>query len=63
MAISEATIREFQQVVKEDYGQELSLAQAAEILRTWVGYFDLLARIASQKNDNDNEKTKLHKII
>ncbi len=56
MTISEATIREFQQVVKEDYGKELTLPQASEILATLVGYFELLNRIDARKNENEYGK-------
>lgn len=43
--ITETTIKDFQQVVSEDYGRELSFQEAKEILAGMVGYFDLLAKI------------------
>lgn len=43
--ISEITIKDFQQAVSEDYGKEISLQEAKEILTGMVGYFDLLAKI------------------
>jgi hypothetical protein len=32
-------------VVREEYGREVSFAEAAEIANTLVGYFDTLAKI------------------
>lgn len=43
--ISEITIKEFQQVVSEDYGREISFQEAKKMLADMVGYFDLLAKI------------------
>ena len=54
MKISEATIEEFRQAVKEDYGKDVGLAEASEILRTLVGYFDLLAKIHHRKQAENN---------
>lgn len=45
MAISETTIEEFRQILKEDYEEEMTLEKASKILYTLVGYFDLLAKI------------------
>lgn len=57
MAISEATIREMQQILKEDYGKDLTLGEVAEITKNLVGYFDLLARIHyREKNKNDYDE-------
>ena len=60
MKISETTIEEFRQAVKEDYGRDIASAEASEVLRTLVGYFDLLAKIhhrEATKNNYDNETT------
>lgn len=55
--LSEATILELKEIIKEEFGRELSLAEASEIANTLVGYFDLLAKIhhRDQINDNENE--------
>jgi hypothetical protein len=50
--ISEITIKEFQQVVAEDYGRELSFQEARKILTDMVGYFDLLAKIDFRRKMN-----------
>jgi len=61
MAISEATIQEFQQILKEDYGRDVTQAEASEIISTLVGYFDLLAKIyhreKTKNNDGNNKPT------
>jgi hypothetical protein len=43
--VSDAIIKELQQIVREDYGREISLGEAAAIMNDMVGYFDLLAEI------------------
>lgn len=53
--LSEATILELKEIIKQEYGRELSLAEASEIANTLVGYFDLLAKIHHQDQINDNE--------
>lgn len=61
MFISEATIQELQRILKENYGRNVTQAEASEITRTLVGYFDLLAKIYHQektKNDYDDNKSK-----
>jgi len=61
MAISEATIKEIQQILKEDYGKDITYAEASEITRTLVGYFDLLAKIYHREkteNNYDDNKPK-----
>lgn len=42
---SEQTIEKFRDVVKKEYGVELTLKEASEILQNWTAYFDLLAKI------------------
>lgn len=61
MPISEATIQELKQILKEDYGKEVTQAEVSEIARTLVGYFDLLAKIYHRekvKNNYDDNKSK-----
>lgn len=43
--ISDATIREFQAVIKAEFGVTLNDKDATETLLNWVAYFDLLAKI------------------
>ncbi len=56
MTISEATIKEMQKILKEDYGQNITQAEALEITRTLVGYFDLLAKIYHRNNLSPPQK-------
>ncbi len=42
---SEQTIEKFRDVVKKEYGVDLTLKEASEILHNWMAYFDLLAKI------------------
>lgn len=59
MAISEATIQELKQVLKEDYGKDVNQAEASEILRALVSYYDLLAKIHHrEKTQNNYENDK-----
>ena len=43
------TIIELQTIIREEYGRSLSFAEASEIANTLVSYFNLLAKINSQK--------------
>lgn len=43
--VSEQTIKEFQEAVKDEYGVILETAEAIRILSNWVGYFNTLATI------------------
>lgn len=54
MKISEATIEEFRQAVKEDYERDITSAEASEITHTLVGYFDLLAKIYHREKNKNN---------
>lgn len=56
MAISDETIKEFRDVVKEEYGTEMSQEEASEHLRQIVGYFDLLHKIDTRENPKKYEQ-------
>jgi len=43
--ITETTIKDFQEVVKAEYGIQLDSTEARSVLENWVSYFDLLAKI------------------
>ena len=59
MSLSDQTIQELQQILKEDYGREIPSAEASEIAHSLVGYFDLLAKIyhLEAKNYDDDKST------
>jgi len=43
--VSQKLILELQQIIKEEYGKELSISDVSEIANGMVGYFNLLAKI------------------
>lgn len=43
--VSEETIRELVQALKEEYGKEVSFEEASRILADLVSYYDTLAKI------------------
>jgi hypothetical protein len=53
--INESLKNEFQQAIKEDYGENVSVFEAGQILTDFVGYFDKLAEIhhkdLTERND------------
>lgn len=49
-------MKEFRDVVKEEYGEDMSIEEASESLRNIVGYFDLLHKIDIRDNPEKNER-------
>ena len=43
--ISQTLVVEFQQAIHDEYGKDVSLKDASEILTDLISYFDLLAKI------------------
>lgn len=43
--ISDETIKEFQDAVKDEYGLDLTFKEASDILLGLVNFYDLLAKI------------------
>jgi hypothetical protein len=57
--LSDATIQELKQILKEEYGRNVDLKEVSKIAHTLVGYFDLLAKIRHRekvKNKYDDDK-------
>jgi hypothetical protein len=52
--LSQDIIKEFQQAILEDYGEEVDLVEAGKILTDLVGYFDKLAEIHYNDLTNKN---------
>lgn len=50
--LSEAKIEELRQIIREDYGRDLTHEQSADIANTIVRYFDLLAKIKHREIQN-----------
>lgn len=51
--ISKKLAEQFHEVLKQDYGQDVTLVEAAEMLGKIVGYYDLLAKINFEKTQDD----------
>jgi hypothetical protein len=53
--LSQATIEELRQILKDEYGKDMNQADVSEIAHTLVGYYDLLAKIYHrEKTENNN---------
>ncbi len=64
MPISQELLNELRDILREDYGKELSQKELFEVGNSLVLYFDLLARIhsrnklKSENSERDNPKTR-----
>ena len=57
--LSKERILEWQRIFREEYGKELSFAEAEEAAHNLVGFFDLLLKIDRRnKNKLKNQKTR-----
>ena len=56
--LSKERILEWQKILKEDYGKEVSFAEAAEAANNLVGFFDLLLKI--DRRNRIKNKENLH---
>ena len=52
--ISDKTIQEFKQIMKEEYGVELSDEESREQGETLVKYFDLLIQVDQRNKQKEN---------
>lgn len=50
MAISDETIQEFRDAIKEEYGADMTWEEATNALHDLVGYFDVLHQIHVRDN-------------
>ena len=48
--VSKERVLEFQKILKEEYGKEISLAEAEEAANKLVGFFELLLKIDMRTN-------------
>lgn len=55
MSINAATIQELIGVFREDYGREVTQAEASEIAVAIVDYLDFIAKIYRQQRTNNND--------
>ena len=49
--LSEQTIKALMKIMRDEYGRDVSFAEASQIANTLVDYFDLLARIYHRDKD------------
>jgi len=59
--LSKKTISKWQKILKEDYGREISFAEASEAAHNLVGFFDLLLKIDMRNNPQNYNKKLLTK--
>ena len=50
--LSLATINEFKEALRQEYGKDVSLEQAGLILADLVAYFDILAKVDYKTKHN-----------
>jgi hypothetical protein len=56
--LKEDTIKELKKILKEDYGQDLSMKEATETADILVRFFDLLSETHYQSIIKESDKTK-----
>jgi len=59
--LSKKTISKWQKILKEDYGREISFAEASEAAHNLVGFFDLLLKIDMRENPQNYVKKRQEK--
>jgi len=60
--ISETLLQELQQIVKEDYGKNLTREELIEVASTLVRVFDLLTKVESRNKKSNILDTKKNEI-
>lgn len=56
--VSNELLQKLKEIIKEEYGQDLEMEKVSQIGNGIIGYFDLLAKMDhenNQNNENDNE--------
>lgn len=48
--VSQQLLQELQQIIKEEYKQDLEMEKVSQISNNLTGYFDLLAKIHHENN-------------
>lgn len=56
--VSATLVKKFKEAVKQDFGKDLTVAEADQILNGLVGYFDLLARLRHRITDQSHGSKK-----
>lgn len=57
--VSQQLLIELQQIIKEEYGQDLEMEKVSQIGNGLVSYFDLLAKINHENNQNNENEYEI----
>jgi hypothetical protein len=57
--VSQQLLKELQEIIKEEYGQDLEMEKVSQIGNGLVGYFDLLAKIHHKDNQNNEDENEI----
>ena len=55
--ISQQLLSELKEIIKAEYGRDLEMSEVSQIGNGLVGWFDLLAKIKHEDNENDNKES------
>jgi hypothetical protein len=53
--LSYEKIAELRQILKDDYGRDVSQADASQIAHALIGYYDLLAKVYHREKIENND--------
>jgi len=57
--VSQQLLNELQEIIKEEYGQDLDMDKISQIGNGLVGYFDLLAKMNHENNQNNENEYEI----
>lgn len=57
--VSQQLLDELREIIKEDYGQDLEMEKISQIGNGLVGYFDLLAKMHHENNQNNENEYEI----
>ncbi|MCX6766835.1 MAG: hypothetical protein NT170_03625 [Candidatus Moranbacteria bacterium] len=57
--VSQQLLKELQEIIKEEYGQDLEMEKISQIGNGLVGYFDLLAKMHHKNNQNNEDEYEI----
>lgn len=57
--VSQQLLKELQEIIKEEYGQDLEMEKISQIGNGLVGYFDLLAKMHHKDNQNNEDEHEI----
>jgi hypothetical protein len=57
--VSNELLQELKEIIKEEYGRNLSMEEVSEIGNGLVGYFDMLAKMNHENNQNNENKHEI----